>query len=81
MGETKWPMKGCKISKEGKQIQQSEQKLPGELEMLQEMGEQSMFRVFLKIYLFIWLHQVLVVGSSMKLSDSVVVVALRHVGS
>ena len=74
-------MKECQISKEGKQIQQSEQKLPGELEILQEMGEQSKFRVFLKIYLFIWLHQVLVVGSSLKLSDSVVVVALRHVGS
>ena len=39
-------MKECQISKEGKQIQQSEQKLPGELEMLQEMGEQSKFRVF-----------------------------------
>ena len=74
-------MKECQISKEGKQIQQSEQKLPGELELLQEMGEQSKFRVFLKIYLFIWLLQVLVVGSSLKLSDSVVVVALRHVGS
>ena len=81
MGETKWLMKECQISKEGKQIQQSEQKLPGELELLQEMGEQSKFRVFLKIYLFIWLLQVLVVGSSLKLSDSVVVVALRHVGS
>ena len=74
-------MKECQISKEGKQIQQSEQKLPGELEILQEMGGQSKFRVFLKIYLFIWLLQVLVVGSSLKLSDSVVVVALRHVGS
>ena len=54
MGETKWHMKECQISKEGKQIQQSEQKLPSELEMLQEMGEQSKFRVFFK-NLFIYL--------------------------
>ena len=44
-------MKGYQISKEGDQTQPSEQKLPGELEVLQEMGEYSMFRIFLNYVL------------------------------
>lgn len=45
--ETNWCMKVQPISKEWDQTQQSEQKSPCKLEVLEEMGKYSNFRIFL----------------------------------